>query len=263
MQGGLPVAYPSIPIVRFPLMFQQWRHLTFLHWRMPASAIRALVPPSLTVDEFDGSAWVGVTPFLLQGLRPPFVPPLPWLSQFPETNCRTYVREPDGQPAIWFFSLEAARVLAVMGARLGYGLPYAWARMQVELGPRIRYRSVRRWPDREATTNIEVEPGRPIEAGQREIFLTARFRLYSSLAGRLLFADVEHPPWPLQEARVIRAEQTLMQSAGLPTPGGLPLAHFSPGVAVRIGRPRFAASSQLPWLVARDATVADHPARTR
>jgi uncharacterized protein len=234
------VAYPSIPAVRFPLMFQQWRYITFLHWRMPVSVVRDLVPPSLTVDEFDGSAWVGVTPFLLRGLRAPFVPPLPWLSHFPETNCRTYVIGPDGRPAIWFFSLDAARVLAVMGARVGYGLPYAWARMRIGFDRRIRYRSARRWPDRGATTDIEVEPGPPIEAGPREIFLTARFRLYSVRAGRLVFADVEHPPWPLQAARVIRAEQTLTQSSGLPAPSGLPLAHFSPGVTVRIGWPKTA-----------------------
>lgn len=240
VRNGPAVAYPPIPAVRFPLMFQHWRHLTFLHWRMPAGAIRGLVPPALTLDEFDGSAWVGVTPFLLCGLRPPFVPPLPWLSQFPETNCRTYVIGRDGRPAIWFFSLEAARVLAVMGARAGYGLPYAWARMEIGFGQSIRYRSARRWPDRNATTNIEVQPGPPIEAGPCEIFLTARFRLYSLLAGRLLFADVEHPPWPLQAARVIRAEQTLTQSAGLPSTSGRPLAHFSAGVAVRIGRPKFA-----------------------
>src|SRR5512146_2978717 len=112
----------GLPSVRFPVMFQNWCSLTFLHWRMPVSAVATLIPKSLAVDSFDSSAWVGVTPFRLSGLSPPFCPAMPWLSAFPETNCRTYVRGPDGQPGIWFFSLDAARLAAVFGARLGYGL---------------------------------------------------------------------------------------------------------------------------------------------
>jgi uncharacterized protein YqjF (DUF2071 family) len=240
MQKERVAVYPTVPAVRVPMMFQNWRHLTFLHWRMPVSAVRGLVPKPLIVDSFDGSAWVGVMPFLLRGLRPPFGPPLPWLSEFPETNCRTYVKGPDEAPGIWFFSLEAARALAVAGARLGYGLPYAWARMRVELGCQIGYRSRRLWPDQHTVTNIQIEPEEPIEAGAREIFLTARFRLYSLIAGRMVYADVEHEPWPLQAARVIHIEQNLMQAAGLPDATDLPLAHYSPGVSVHIGRPKLA-----------------------
>ena len=232
--------YPPIPIVHFPAMLQKWCHLTFLHWRLPVSTVRSFVPKPLTVDAFDGSAWIGVTPFLLRDLRPAIGPAVPWLSEFPETNCRTYVRGPDEQPGIWFFSLEAARAMAVFGARLTYGLPYAWARMRVETGRRMRYQSVRLWPGQKAATSIEVEPAEAIEAGEREIFLTARFRLYSSISGRTVYADVEHPPWPLQAVRVIHVEETLTRAAGLTLPAGIPLAHYSPGVAVRIGRPKIA-----------------------
>jgi uncharacterized protein YqjF (DUF2071 family) len=221
-------------------MFQKWLHLTFLHWRIPVRAVAALVPRPLTVDCFDGSAWIGVTPFLLRDLRPPIGPALPWLSEFPETNCRTYVRGPDDRPGIWFFSLEAARAMAVFGARMGYGLPYAWARMRVEIGRRMRYQSLRLWPDRKTLTRIEVEPEAPIEAGELEMFLTARFRLYSRIAGRMVYADVEHAPCPLQAASVIHIEQTLTAAAGLPNVSDVPLAHYSPGVAVRVGRPKLA-----------------------
>lgn len=225
----------EIPRVRFPVMHQGWLDLTFLHWRIPASALAPLIPRGLSVDTFDGSAWIGVTPFRVAGLRPPFSPPLPWISNFPETNCRTYVRGASGPPAIWFFSLDCARAAAVLGARLGYGLPYVWSRMRVEAGARaVRYWSRRRWPDRRARTEIEIERVGGLEPGPREIFLTARYCLYSRIAGRLAYADVEHAPWPLESARVIHCEQNL---AGV---DGEPLAHFSPGVWVRIGRPRFA-----------------------
>ena len=117
--------------VKWPLMFQNWEQLTFLHWRYPAEVIRALIPSELELDTFDGAAWVGLTPFMLSGLRPPFLPALPWISHFPEMNVRTYVRGPDGERGIWFFSLEADRLAAVAGARLSYGLPYRWADMRV------------------------------------------------------------------------------------------------------------------------------------
>jgi uncharacterized protein YqjF (DUF2071 family) len=115
-------------------MFQSWRWLTFLHWRYEPGEIRRLLPKGLELDTFDGSAWVALTPFLLSGLRPPFVPALPWISHFPEMNVRTYVRGPAGEPGIWFFTLEADRLAAVVGARLGYGLPYRWADMHVKRG---------------------------------------------------------------------------------------------------------------------------------
>ncbi|HZD67825.1 MAG TPA: DUF2071 domain-containing protein, partial [Actinomycetes bacterium] len=120
--------------VRRPVMLQHWRLLTFLHWRYPPEAVRVLLPPGLEVETFDGAAWVGLVPFLMDGVRPPGVPPLPWASRFPETNVRTYALGPDGRSAIWFLSLDAARLGAVVAARAGYALPYFWSRMSVRYG---------------------------------------------------------------------------------------------------------------------------------
>ncbi len=118
--------------VRRPVMLQSWRWLTFLHWRYEPETIRRLLPSQLTLDTFEDAAWVGLTPFLLRNLRPPRLPALPWISQFPETNVRTYVRGPDGERGVWFFTLEADRLAAVIGARSLYRLPYRWADMRVE-----------------------------------------------------------------------------------------------------------------------------------
>ncbi|MCW5983329.1 MAG: DUF2071 domain-containing protein [Bryobacteraceae bacterium] len=231
--------YPHHEPVRLPFMFQDWENITFLHWRFPVETVAARVPPPLAVESFDGSAWVGVTPFVVNDLRPPLLPPLPWLSRFPETNCRTYVRAPDGSSGVWFFSLDAARAAAVAGARLAYRLPYFWSRMRVRIARgRMTYESARRWPALPARVQVDVEHGEPIEAGGLEVFLTARFRLFTLFRGRLAYADVDHAPWPLAAARVLRAEQSLIAAAGLPAPADPPLAHFSPGVAVRVGRPR-------------------------
>jgi uncharacterized protein YqjF (DUF2071 family) len=222
--------------VERPVILQNWRQLTFLHWRYPADVLQARVPKGLEIETFDGSAWLAIVPFYLCGLRRPRVPALPWISGFAETNLRTYVRGPDGKSAVWFFSLDAERLAAVAGARLTYGLPYMWSRMRLAAsGSRVLYQSARRWPDRLGRTEIEIERGKSLEADPLEEFLTARFGLYSVLRGRLAYAPVEHPPWPLESARAVRLSETLTETAGLPKPDGPPLAHFSPGVDVRTG----------------------------
>jgi uncharacterized protein YqjF (DUF2071 family) len=112
------------------LMAQTWGDLLFAHWTVPAGALRALVPEPLTIDRFDGNAWLAITPFEVSSLRLRGTPPLPWLSRFPELNVRTYVSL-GGKPGIWFFSLDAARALAVAAARRTYRLPYFHARMTI------------------------------------------------------------------------------------------------------------------------------------
>ena len=237
-EQSLPAETPPEP-VRFSAMLQSWCSLTFLHWRYPVEIVRPHIPPPLELESFDGSAWIGVAPFMIRGLRPAFLPSLPWISEFPETNCRTYVKGPDGRSGVWFFSLDAARAAAVAGARLTYGLPYAWSRMRVtRTATRVTYESRRRWPDATARSRIVVEPGDPIPSGPLERFLTARFRLYSFMLGRLTYTAVEHAPWPLQAARLVEADQSIIECAGLPTPAGLPTVHFSQGVRVRVAAPK-------------------------
>jgi uncharacterized protein YqjF (DUF2071 family) len=217
-------------------MLQGWYHLTFLHWRYNAALLRSFIPSALEIDTFDGSAWVGLTPFLLKNLRLPHLPPLPWLSKFAETNLRTYVRHSDGSRGIWFFSLDCARLAAVVAARLSYRLPYKWASMQADPnGQQMHYLSRRK----DASADIAIEIGTPLESPpQLAIFLTARFRLYTLFKGKLAYAQVEHEPWPLHTATATKVQQTIIEAAGLPTPRDEPMVHYSPGVEVRIGWPQ-------------------------
>ncbi len=216
-------------------MRQSWRRLTFLHWPYPPDLIRRFIPEGLQLDTFDNTAWVGLVPFEIFDS--------PGIPYFPETNLRTYVVGPDGRPAVWFFSLDAARLAAVIGARIGYHLPYFWASMHVtEEDGAIRYRSARKWPhDPRAITDILVRPGEvfsPAQLSERDHFLTARFRLYASSRKRRLYsAQIEHPPWPLARASVLNLRETLFAASGLPAPQGEPVAHYSGELSVQIGFP--------------------------
>jgi uncharacterized protein len=228
------------PVAR-AAMVHWWDELTFLHWRYPIAEVQRLLPHGLEVEARDGSAWVGLVPFVLRvGL--PGVRPVPWLSEFPETNVRTYVRSADGESGIWFFSLDAARLGAVVVARATYRLPYFWARMRVEhTGRSIRYASQRRWPGpRGAHCRVAVDIGDPFAADELtplDHFVTARWALYSAPRSGLHHARAFHEPWPLHRATAMHVDETLLAAAGLSAPGGPALVHYSPSVRVRIGWP--------------------------
>jgi uncharacterized protein len=233
-------AIPPHELAR-PAMLQAWRDLTFLHWSYSPGVVRELVPRELELDLWDGAAWVGLVPFAIEGLTHPSIPAIPWLSNFLETNVRTYVVDRQGRRGVWFFSLDAARLAAVIGARSAYALPYYWANLRLDReGAEVRYQGQRVSP-RSAAYDARIGIGEPIaDASEFELFLTARFRLYARRWGKLLLANVDHPPWPLRKARVLTLEQNLVRASGLPSPAGEALAHFAESVEVRVSWPEVA-----------------------
>ncbi len=226
-------------VVDRPLMGHRWDTLTFLHWRYEPVVVQALLPPGLRVEVRDGSAWVALVPFVLEVTRPDR-PPVPWLSRFPETNVRTYVTAEDGSTGVWFLSLDAARLAAVLTAHAAYGLPYFWSKMAVaRVGDVVTYRARRRWPSPAGVASeVAVRIGdayAPNELTDLDSWLTARFRLYSTHGRRGRFALASHAPWPLHRAEVLHLDDQLVAATGLPEPTAPPLVHWSPGVKVRVG----------------------------
>jgi uncharacterized protein YqjF (DUF2071 family) len=211
-----------MPVPRGPwVMAQSWRDLLFAHWAVAPETLRAVVPPELELETFDGQAWLGVTPFVVRGLRPRFVPPLPGLSSFPEVNVRTYVTA-GGRPGIWFLSLDAASGPAVAAARRLYRLPYFRARMRVHRDAEaIAYASTRVSAGAPAPAALRAHyrptgPPRPPSPGTLEHWLTERYCLYVvDGAGRVLRGDIAHPPWPLQPAAAHIEVNTMGAEAGL------------------------------------------------
>lgn len=219
-------------------MRQSWQDVTFLHWPFEPAVVRPLVPAALELDLYDGAAWVGLVPFKIRDLTLPHAPAVPHLSHFPETNVRTYARDRAGAQGVWFFSLDAARLLAVIGARAGYALPYFWSKMSVTRTQQtVQYRSRRIYPPRIATSaNITI--GTPIlQPTDFDLFLTMRLRLYAKRFGTIWKADVSHAPWPLHHANLITLDDGLVTAAGLPKPQTAPLLHYAPRVDVMVGPP--------------------------
>ena len=224
-----------------PVMTMTWERLTFLHWPFDPADVQRLLPDGLKADVLDGAAWVGLVPFFMR-VATPGGSRVPWVSNFCETNVRTYARDRDGRAGIWFLSLDAARLGAVAVARASYRLPYFWSSMRLAgRGGQISYACRRRWPGpRGAASRVSVRPGeryRPAELTDLDHFLTARWILFSARGSRYRFARACHQPWPLHRAEVTGLDDGLLAASGLPRPHGDPLVHYSPGVDVRVGPP--------------------------
>lgn len=231
--------------------YQSWRDLTFLHWRVEPEVVRDTLPAGLDLETYDGAAWIGLVPFLMTGVRPRWAPAVPGLSTFPETNVRTYVTRTNAagvrEPGVYFYSLDAAKSLAVAIARTAWRLPYYRAAMSVTRnGDTTNYESRRLWPGpRGAGGRIEVTatgPAAAAEPGTLEHFLAERYLLFTpgvrgQARGRILRGQVHHAPYPLRPVRVDRCEDSLVAAAGF---AGLsdsrPPDHalFSDGVDVEI-----------------------------
>jgi uncharacterized protein YqjF (DUF2071 family) len=221
-------------------MVQRWMLISFLHWRVDAAELRPLVPDALEIDEFDGSAWVGLVPFRMT-THVPGLPAFPWISTFPETNVRTYVTGPDGGRGIWFFSLDVARsATAVAGAALG--LPYRWSSMRIDGGfGDVTYRCSRLIPTGSVGSTAKVvSTAGPVPMTAREHFLVSRFRLYWTVPGGGLFTlDVEHEPLTLHAGRTPTLDDGLVEVAGIRRAIDGPITHHALGVThVRVGAPR-------------------------
>ncbi len=222
----------------WPIMHQTWGKLLFMHWRIEEKLLRPLISDALTIDTFDGSAWIGVIPFTMWGISSSFLPQIPGTSAFHELNVRTYVYR-DGVPSVWFFSLDAANKLAVWGARTLYHLPYFNAQMSLEqTGITIRYSSVRqdnRGGPGELHAIWTIGDALPQAApGSLEFFLTERYALDTEHRSNIYRARIHHRPWPLQQATLGSLSSTMVESRGLPTPDGEPLLHYCEELSVDI-----------------------------
>lgn len=242
--------------VSVPVLRAAWLSVAFVHWRVAPERVQRLLPPGLTVDEYDGSAWVGLTPFLMADMRPLGMPDLPGglaltrplrmparlagltsATSTAETNLRTYVRGPDGRDGLWFLTIDVGSAAFAAAARTVVGAPYHKAVLAVDReGDTVAYTGSR--TGGRQSYRLRVRPGAVVESSGLAVWLTGRWRAYTAHLGRLLVTPVAHEPWPLREAGLEELEQNLTDSVGL---GGLAepaMAHYSEGVRkVRLGPP--------------------------
>ncbi|MFG3052610.1 YqjF family protein [Kitasatospora sp. NPDC048239] len=236
-----PVTADPARSVRGSLLTQSWLDLTFLHWAADPADVAPLLPPGTRPDTLDGVTYVGLVAFRMHRVGWFRLPGVPYLGTFPETNVRLYSVDEHGRRGVVFRSLEASRLVPVATARLGFRLPYVWARMSIDRqDDTVTYTSARRWPGpRGAHSRISVRIGEQIqEPTGLEHFLTARWGMHSEFFGRQMYLPNTHPRWPLHRAELTECDESLVVAAGLPKPVRAPVSVlYSPGVPVRFGGP--------------------------
>src|SRR5271165_2753065 len=159
----------------------RWRDLLFAHWTADSALLRGLIPEGLELDLYNGSAYVGVVPFRMEGVTPRGVPASPILNAFPELNLRTYVTA-GGKPGVWFFSLDAGQMLAVRIARRFFHLPYFDAAFAIRRsGSELHYSAIRTHRgEPPAAFEAQYRPCGPIyrpSPGTLDAWLTDRYCL--------------------------------------------------------------------------------------
>lgn len=226
-----PWALPAGPWI----MKQTWHDLLFAHWPVAPVVIRHLVPSQLRLDMSSGHCWIGIVPFWMSRVSPRGIPALPGLSRFPELNVRTYVTY-GGKPGVYFFSLDAANVLAVWAARKFFYLPYFYASMHATEGAgSIHYSSKRE--DHSAEFHAAYRPITqvlPRNKNSLEHWLTARYCLYAVHQSEVYQCEIHHLPWPLQDAEALIEQNTMASAASINLPDTEPLLHFSKRLDVLI-----------------------------
>lgn len=217
------------------VMQQRWNDLLFAHWPVPTSEVERTLPPGLTADTFDGSAWLGVVPFGMDRIRLHGLPTVPGARAFPELNLRTYVRERGtNRSGVYFYSLDAGNPLAVAIARTVFRLPYFLAKMSMQSSnepgrtPEILYRSRRLLSSYSAEFRARYRGLGQAAQGPLEHFLTSRYALYTATAGGSLFrGDIHHLQWPLEKAEAEFERNELPAAHGFTLPDRAPVLHYS------------------------------------
>ncbi|MFC4448970.1 YqjF family protein [Halorussus aquaticus] len=213
-----------------------WRDVLFANWAADPSVVAPHVPDSVSLDTYDGRAWLSVVAFVNVDVRPRWLPAGTGI-RIPEVNLRTYVTR-EGRPGVYFFNLDVSDPFTVLGARLTHLLPYYFASISVESrDDRVRFESRRRHPGaRPARFDATYGPeGERFEAerGSLAEFLTERDRYYTeSPRGRLRYADVHHAKWPLYDADATVEENSLFRANAFETPDADPICYYSPAVRV-------------------------------
>lgn len=216
-----------------PLMHQEWRNLLFLHWKCDPKKIQATLPDGLFVDTFEGAAYITVLPFLIENFKVNcFSTPI--YSRLVEINVRTYVVDKKGLSGIWFYSLDINSFFSMMGANIGFSLPYYFSRCKFEkFNDQIIVEGKRVFePSVEMKFSYKVDNEKPdFFALEKtlDFFLVERYVLFTFKNKKLMYGRVRHKPYALQNIQDLKYSIQLKDP--LFNPSNTPdCFHFASGV---------------------------------
>ncbi|MFC4619557.1 YqjF family protein [Camelliibacillus cellulosilyticus] len=223
-----------LPSKRY-IMRQTWRNLLFLHWPIPFEKLRPHIPSSLQIDTFNGTAWIGIILFVLEGIYPRGISFISLTPKFPEINVRTYVKR-DGKPGIYFMSIDVENWASLKIAKRWYRLPYHSAQISFRKEGRIFHcHSIRKGIGNNSISfEGKYAPVSEVylsKKGTLDHWLTERYCLFSSKNKVGIYCgEIHHQPWPLQKAEIEVVKNTLFTPFHFDLSEVRPIAYFSTGV---------------------------------
>ncbi|MEH7125174.1 DUF2071 domain-containing protein [Bacillus sp. JJ1532] len=215
-------------------MRQTWRDLLFIHWPIPSEKLRKHIPASLEIDTFNGSAWLGIIVFVMDGIYPRGLPNISILPKFQEINVRTYVKC-NGKSGIYFLSLDVCDWASYTIAKRWLRLPYQSAQISIEKkGQNFHYKSIRKRKTKyEITIDGTYKPLEEVylpKEGTLDHFLTERYCFFSSNNGIHTYClEIHHQPWQLQKTEIEIYKNTLFTPFNIDVNKVTPISHFSKG----------------------------------
>jgi uncharacterized protein len=240
------------PLAGRVLFAQQWLDVTFLHWPVRPAEVERFMPPGTRPDVIDGLSYVALVPLRIRRTGLGQHVAIPYVGSFPEVNVRLYSVDDAGRHGIVFRTLDATRLAVVALARWAMRVPYVFSSIRASPYPptpsrrpvpmpdtsRRGYHVRRRYlPGPNAGSRVTVDLGDPVPSGELEVFLTARWGMHSTFAGRGLWLPVQHESWPLYRARLVELDDSLIAAAGVTPAGPMLPPLWSPGVHVSFGAP--------------------------
>ncbi|MWG35274.1 YqjF family protein [Halomarina oriensis] len=220
------------------------RDVLFAHWPIPPERIESRVPDVLTVDTFEGDAWLGVQAFEVfeTGLTSlPFSLP----QSFLQLTFRTYVRH-EGLTGVYFFSSDTSDRLGTTLGKQFLRVPLYNADMTLTREAETRVFRSRRTQSGAAPVRFDATyrpTGDTSQAtsGSLEEFFAERHRYFSvsEASGNEVFVgEVGRDPWSLSDVDVTIRRNTLFRALGLDTPDSTPAFSYSPEFTSTTSRPR-------------------------
>ena len=206
--------------------YQEWNKAIFLHWKVDSDELRKFVPEEMSIDVFEGQAWVSLVAFSMEKIRPRNLPHFSPVSNFIEINVRTYASYKQ-KPGVYFLSIEGGRRISCQLAKSLSQLPYRYSEMKkannfycsehLQFGDKLEVNY---------TVGEKVENKTSID-----YWLTERYALFQESPGFISEFETHHIEWPIYEAQIDKLELEYPRFGEMLNKQP-DLVHYSPGVKV-------------------------------
>ena len=219
------------------ILNQSWQDISFMHWKVDKNLLSKNIPKGLILDLYEDEAYVGVIPFMMKNVRPRWAMSIPFVSNFPEFNIRTYVKAGKTK-GVFFLTLDAQSIITRIYATGVYHLPYRYSRGYVNRNSKtFQWKSSRLWSDYslEGYCESEGESGYA-EKGSLEEFLLERYFLFvADRNHKIRKGFIHHNRWRFKKAKAKIVKNSFLESfsLGVKNVFSPDFCHASDGVEVK------------------------------